>query len=152
MHVIHPTIETGSSLYHYALAFCQRVGVNSLTLEQSIQIIQKGLDESMNNRLRWASKQELVFPYLNECLSWWDVNLLAINGEEGSHEMFCQDFYSEILDPHLMRIDNFLDQYIGHSTWLVWYMRDIGGDIVLEQGTDYRILDWERRMASGEWK
>ncbi len=152
MHVIHPTIEVGSSLYQNARIFCLRVGVVSLTLEQAIQVIHLAMDEALNRRLRWASKQERVFPYLNTVLSWWDTNLLVMSDDEGGQASFCQDFYSEVLDPHLLQIEDFLDRYVGYSTWDVWYMRDIVGDIVIEKGTDFRILDWERRMGSGEWK
>ncbi|QVD49119.1 hypothetical protein LUCX_49 [Xanthomonas phage vB_XciM_LucasX] len=36
----------------------------------------------------------------------------------------------------------------GGKTWNVWYVRQLGPSIMLEKGPDYRILDWERRMAA----
>jgi hypothetical protein len=41
---------------------------------------------------------------------------------------------------------------LGKNHWIVHQFRMDNGTLYLERHRDYRINDWERRMASGEWK
>ena len=49
-------------------------------------------------------------------------------------------------------LHNTLKNYIPNPTWIVWFQRCLGDVVILEPGEDYRILDWERRMADGVWQ
>jgi len=42
-------------------------------------------------------------------------------------------------------------QFIGKDHWVMHFHKQRGRDIVVEKTVDWRIVDWERRMASGEW-
>lgn len=35
----------------------------------------------------------------------------------------------------------------GQASWHIWYVRRVGLDVIIEKGPDFRIVDWERRMA-----
>lgn len=43
--------------------------------------------------------------------------------------------------------------FVADDAWIMHFhmLRD-GRDIVVEKTIDYRIFDWQRRMAAGEWK
>lgn len=43
-------------------------------------------------------------------------------------------------------------QFVGQDLWVIHIHSQRGRDIVVEKTVDFRIFDWERRMASGEWK
>lgn len=45
-----------------------------------------------------------------------------------------------------------VQQFIGADKWVMHFHYLRGLDIVVEKTVDFRIFDWERRMASGEWK
>lgn len=147
MHVIHATTDTGLALYHHLESFCRPLGLKSLTADEAVHFIRLSLDESLNQRMRWATNDEVSLPYLDSVLDWWDSRQLNSNSAN-----VCQKVYCDIFDKYLVGLEQFLDHFVGRDSWIVWYTRDIGGDVVIEQGTDFRILDWERRMASGEWR
>lgn len=41
------------------------------------------------------------------------------------------------------------DLFDPSESWSVWYTRCHGFDVVIEVGQDFRVIDWERRMALG---
>lgn len=43
-------------------------------------------------------------------------------------------------------------EFIGDDKWVVHFHSTRGAEIVVEKTIDFRILDWERRINSGEWK
>lgn len=72
-------------------------------------------------------------------------------------------FYCEILPTIQESVYNQINGIIGiDATWDVWGViavdqqtpagRVIGRTLMLVGGPDYRILDWNRRMESGEWQ
>jgi len=64
----------------------------------------------------------------------------------------CDHFVNEVIDPLEDELSAWLSNYMSGAGWHVWTVEEIGSDLVLSKGEDYRVLDWERRMASGEWK
>ena len=69
------------------------------------------------------------------------AEVLATNG-------FIENVIMEVEEIALRRIR----ELIPKSTWVVWHCRNLGNDFLIEEGEDYRILDWQRRMESGEWQ
>jgi hypothetical protein len=61
------------------------------------------------------------------------------------------EFYRTAIDPVWMTIRQILQPAFPEDTWNLWWIRRMNNSIILEQGIDYRIYDWERRMESGEW-
>lgn len=70
--------------------------------------------------------------------------------------------YTDVLDPLYLAICELVTTQLGiSSTWDIYHIRrrDVEGcngivdvTVLLENAGDYRIADWKRRMASGEWR
>lgn len=45
-----------------------------------------------------------------------------------------------------------IKDFIGNQTWVMYFVKQKDIDIVIEKTIDYRIWDWTRRTASGEWE
>lgn len=64
--------------------------------------------------------------------------------------------FSRILIGYLDEIiDGWLEENIlidEEDRWVMWVVETLGEDALIRRGQDFRIADWERRMASGEWK
>ncbi len=57
----------------------------------------------------------------------------------------------EIIDELDVRISDMVANITGVESWIVWHVIKSGKDLILEKGEDFRITDWKRRMANGEW-
>ena len=57
-------------------------------------------------------------------------------------------FFSDVIQPAYEEVHDWVMNFDdGQASWHIWYVRRLGLDVILEKGPDYRILDWERRMA-----
>lgn len=45
-----------------------------------------------------------------------------------------------------------VEQFVGKDKWVMHFHHAHGPDVVVDKTIDFRIFDWERRMASGEWQ
>lgn len=70
----------------------------------------------------------------------------------GTDPTYLQDKGQQIADMAIdLRTD--LVNFIGKDKWAMYHVRPLGHTgLIIERGEDFRIMDWERRMASGEWK
>lgn len=59
-------------------------------------------------------------------------------------------FFNEVLRPAYEEIHDWILRFENDSDhWHLWYVRRLGLDVIVEKGPDFRIVDWERRMAMG---
>lgn len=56
------------------------------------------------------------------------------------------------LHEQLTSISRMVREFVGKDKWVLHYAEVLGGDLAVRKTIDYRIWDWQRRMASGEWK
>lgn len=122
--------------------------------EQAAEIIAAIVDDAISDRMRWCRKSHYTANALERHLPWF--NLLTYhrtpNGIEQVECPFSNDYYVDVLDKVECRVMDMVFEIIPDMTWDVWSMRMLGKDIAIMKGPDYRVLDWERRIASGEWK
>lgn len=64
-----------------------------------------------------------------------------------AREQFFLDVFSDVNDI----VTRWLDDYLPRCEWNIWSFNLIGHDVLVDIGEDYRVVDWERRMKSGEW-
>jgi hypothetical protein len=117
--------------------------VSKLTKEQAFTIIQAFVDDALNQRMRWAKNSTHAENAIEAAIAWTDNRQARKQRNE---------FYIDIVDAYELTIHSRLDPFMPKHTWDIWSTRLIGNDIVLMKGVDYRIYDWERRIASGEWQ
>lgn len=58
------------------------------------------------------------------------------------------DLFNKVIRPAYEEIHDLLSWFDeGNDGWSIWYVRRDGYDVLVVRGEDFRILDWERRMA-----
>ena len=119
---------------------------DKLTQEQSARYARYFLQDLINERMFWVDKPSHTHrEYLVEVLSWW--------GDDLTHSTLDILYHEKVLDEIHVLLYAGLDEIIPEKTWHMWHYESIGDDtLVLEQGEDYRIVDWTRRIESGEWR
>jgi hypothetical protein len=81
-----------------------------------------------------------------------DAIVNVIYGNTADVPNHIQYFAERVADMAIdLRTD--LVNFIGKDKWAMYHVRPLGHTgLIIERGQDFRIMDWERRMASGEWK
>lgn len=114
------------------------------TLEACYEIVQAIVDEQINGRMIWATlDQELIDKVIAKHLEHWD---------EPRYHGAVRHLYDNVVDPIYLQICEWISVVIPGKTWKVWYLRKVGRDLALEEGMDYRIMDWTRRKERGEFE
>lgn len=152
MHVILPISGLANDLYHRARHFTDQHGLKGLSIEGAVDICQSVSEESVFNRLYWTKKINMMDESLHCHLDWWLSGMQFSATTDQS--TICQKFFCDIIDPLFCHMSGIIDQYVGpentDSMWMVWYTRRLGNDLVLEKGPDYRVVEFERCVLSGE--
>lgn len=152
MFLIHPTSDLAYSLRARTLHYFQEMGIQTtLDLPDAMGIVKAMLDDAMSHRFIWCKPQETVRKATLESLRWTE-ELQLCNTATGERTDIFEHYFTEVLDDYEMMIHTWLDHHMPRRTWDVWHLTALGRDLVLDKGSDYRILDWERRMKSGEWR
>tara|TARA_B100000929_G_scaffold100901_1_gene79643 strand:- start:5807 stop:6211 length:405 start_codon:yes stop_codon:yes gene_type:complete len=109
------------------------------------------VDDEINGRLHWTSPSHCLDQTLERVLPWWG-GTYALQGED-AHSELCQTYYCGVLDPAIIRINALLTQLMGdsgsESMWHVWHTLPIGNDLLIERGEDYRVVEFERQVMTG---
>lgn len=121
--------------------------------QDCLPMIERILSNELDSRSMWAhpkSSEDLF----EELLPW------TKNVPKGQ---VYEEFYTEVIIRVTKDVNRWIETFLpsahGFSgkagvkkSWIVWYVRAMGRDILIEEGPDFRILDWHERMANGEWK
>lgn len=150
MLMIFPASElTGALHAHiqaYRLEYKNNLIHRDLTEEECRDLVFAAANDFLNTRLLW-----LKTPPHNELLN----KALTVHFQEWEYEKDCKQsehFYRLVLDDTIVKIEQLMDLAIPEHSWKIWYVKQVGPDIIFEEGTDYRVMDWTRRMESGEWE
>ena len=130
---------------------CRQLSIVSLTppsehgfdLDACVEIVTAVVLDQVGAKMAWASKSLATDANLQKVLA--DTCNLHVT------ELQKSDFLKTVIEPLNDSIEEWIKTSIPEPTWRVWSIRTLGRDLCLEQGEDFRVLDWERRMASGEW-
>lgn len=150
MFVIHPTRDTVQDLHYETERFCEKYQVDQLPLTACYEIIKCVFDDLLSTRFLWCPSTDRLDEVLTRHIPWHEFSRPA--PDDPVDRIAIKDlYYEEILDAYILRIDQWLYQIVPHRTWDVWYLTQLGFELVLDKGPDYRVLDWTRRTESGEW-
>lgn len=105
---------------------------------RGIAAVSSAVDWMITDCSAWAKRPGLT---LQEALA------RHLKQEHASNLALLNQFSDFLLD---IRTD--VRQFVGDDVWVVHFHHQRGFDIVLEKTIDFRILDWERRTQTGEWK
>lgn len=142
-----PAVEIAERFQVWAEEFCEKRKLELPEKEKYIDIVCAMIDDELAGRMKWADPSEEADKVLVELFPWYDPTLAAVhNGEALS-----ANFHDNVIDHAFLAVSHMLEDIVESSTWHVWFMGRIGRDVVIEKGEDFRVLDWTRRMESGEW-
>lgn len=150
MFIIHPTTEAASNLYHETLRFCQEMNLTPLEFEDCFQVIRAILDDQLSHRFKWCPAQTTIRQLLETLTGWHTLEIESLL--MGERVPLYDHYYETVLLEYVVDVERWLDAYVPSRTWDVWYLTNFGRELVIDKGTDYRVMDWHRRMQSGEWR
>jgi hypothetical protein len=154
MHYILPTQQLAEELYHRSWAFTESRGLQPLSKRGSVEVIIGIIEEYVYGHLYWAKHDPHMEIALSQYLNWWVLGE-SLTSDYGTGPT-CQAYYIDVLDPLELKLIQTVEGMIGlpntSAMWMIWYTLRIGDDLVLERGEDFRIVEFERRFISGEWK
>lgn len=109
------------------------------------KIVYAMFEDALNDRLIWVGpegKSVKLDETMNELFPTWDTN---------AHRHLRLHFCDVVLDRLSQMVQSMVTKYITERSWNVWTIAKLGNDLMFESGQDFRIVDWTRRMESGEW-
>lgn len=119
-------------------------------VHKSFRIVRAILTDAVEQQMAWAQRGDNEFSNLEQALT-QECHFNFKNPIPQMHRRH-RDFMRCVIAPLQSAIETWVQKAIPEQTWSVWTIRDLSLDLVLEQGKDFRILDWEKRMASGQWE
>ena len=146
MTYIFPALDLATDLHEWSKEFCEPRKLHVPSQEECVDIVVALVDDTITERMKWCDGENKFDDELEKKYPWYK----SVSGEESDHNS--SDFYYYVLDHIFLKVQSIVSELIPKQTWVVWYISKRGRDVFIEAGEDYRVLDWERRMASGEWK
>lgn len=118
---------------------------DQFTLSDALQIVQAMVEDFLNYQMHWtrqATCDALTNQRLAVLFPYWDDER-AVKA--------AQHYHTAVLEQIFDTVGQVVQQFVPNKTWTMWYVSKYGRDMTIERGEDYRVLDWQRRMDSGEW-
>ena len=144
MHVILPTSNMIQNFLDTVNMLAASHGYQRITREQSANVIFTMAEEAVFNRLYWTVKCNRVEEVLQQTVPFWTLSN-QVSPACVSSTLYVYRQCIEKAEIHLERI---LDQIMGEpetdAMWMVWHTLKIGDDLILERGSDYRVIDQTR--------
>ena len=106
-----------------------------------LDVIRAIVNEYIDQRMLWISTKT---PYIDDQL---DISFPQLEPSDKFAE-----FYDGLTDEYKDSIKACLDKFLSKETWRVFYIQEMGGDTAVERGEDYRVMDWTRRLESGQFQ
>lgn len=146
MHVVLPTATMIQVFTDTANHLAGSLNYPMITPIDSSQVIFTMVEEAVFNRLHWTQKRNDVEKVLQRVVPFWTTNPLHHDGKTLHASL---RLYRVAVERPEMEIENYLDPIMGEpgtdAMWIVWHTLKIGNDLVLERGTDFRLIEMERR-------
>lgn len=126
--------------------------VRHVERQDCMHMLERIVSNELDRRSLWASPRDSESLF-QELLPW------TRDLEPGQEY---EEFYTDVII-HASReanhwIEVFMPTIHGYNgktgtrnSWVIWYVKAVGRDIIVEEGPDFRIADWTERMKSGEW-
>lgn len=106
------------------------------------ELIVLAVNDRLSDGLKWCKRTHTFSNRISELAPWFEAK-----GLDEATELFDDSFVEHIYSKMI-----FINDFIGQNPWDVILSKVVGNDIIVTNVGDYRIMDWERRMASGEWE
>lgn len=149
MYGIIPVRQIAETLFYRSETFTEFNNFSGIQdMKDAETIVIAIVDDALFSPLMWCPKKDHLTPALGEFMAWW------ADEDPTQFVLDMQDlYYEEIIDYAVLTINKFINEIVrDKNPWLVWYTIRLGDSLVIEKGNDFRILEFDRRYASGKWK
>lgn len=155
MKYIFPSSQLAQGVFATTLQFCEWFNIHypapyghlyqPLSLQQCQSLIVAMIDDVVAERLIWNRQpRDKMDRLLKAHWPFWDAM---------SENEFSDQYFTGVLDDVQITIGEWIDRVMPEQrTWNIWYISALNADVILERGDDFRVVDWMRRMKSGEWR
>lgn len=99
------------------------------------------VEDRLSERLKWCKRTFTLQKLLREVAPWYDDHENT-DASDTFHDMFVEPLVEQLF-PY--------EEVFKYGPWDVMVTRRLGDDLLITNGGDYRIMDWEKRMSTGEW-
>ena len=138
---ILPTFNIATWLHSKTLYRLETMNIAPPPLEWYISYCKILTSDIINRRLAWYQSQ--AQGYASDDMV--DKICLSLEGNDPIMNAACRIFTSTLGDAE-PQLQHFINLHVPNQSWSVWMVNDFFNDIIVEEGEDYRITEYNRIM------
>ncbi len=120
----------------------------TLHLSHYEEIVAQIFTDFLISHSLWQAGSTKADTLLKELFPWYAPQLAEV--ELATNTSFY--FYETTVFPIISAVQEMMINTVGiYESWDLWTVTQAGRTLAIERGIDYRIWDWERRNAAGEF-
>ena len=138
---ILPIFNIATWLHSKTLYRLETMNITPPPLEWYISYCKILTSDIINRRLAWYQSQ--AQGYASDDMV--DKICLSLEGNDPIMNAACRIFTSTLGDAE-PQLQHFINLHVPNQSWSVWMVNDFFNDIIVEEGEDYRITEYNRIM------
>ena len=138
---ILPIFNIATWLHSKTLYSLETMNITPPPLEWYISYCKILTSDIINRRLAWYQSQ--AQGYSSDDMV--DKICLSLEGNDPIMNAACRIFTSTLGDAE-PRLQHFINLHVPNQSWSVWMVNNFFNDIIVEEGEDYRITEYNRIM------
>ena len=138
---ILPIFNIATWLHSKTLYRLETMNITPPPLEWYISYCKILTSDIINRRLAWYQSQAQGYASDNMV----DKICLSLEGNDPIMNAACRIFTSTLGDAE-PQLQHFINLHVPNQSWSVWMVNDFFNDIIVEEGEDYRITEYNRIM------
>ena len=136
---ILPIFNIATWLHTKTLYRLETMNITPPPLEWYISYCKILTSDIINRRLAWYQSQ--AQGYASDDMV--DKICLSLEGNDPIMNAACRIFTSTLGDAE-PQLQHFINLHVPNQSWSVWMVNDFFNDIIVEEGEDYRITEYNR--------
>lgn len=138
---ILPIFNIATWLHSKTLYRLETMNITPPPLDWYISYCKILTSDIINRRLAWYQSQ--AQGYASDDMV--DKICLSLEGNDPIMNAACRIFTSTLGDAE-PQLQHFINLHVPNQSWSVWMVNDFFNDIIVEEGEDYRIAEYNRIM------
>ena len=138
---ILPIFNIATWLHSKTLYRLETMNITPPPLEWYISYCKILTSDIINRRLAWYQSQ--AQGYASDDMV--DKICLSLEGNDPIMNAACRIFTSTLGDAE-PQLQHYINLHVPNQSWSVWMVNDFFNDIIVEEGEDYRITEYNRIM------
>lgn len=128
------------------------------TKECSKQLVNCLVEDTFNKLMKWARNTDTVDDYIEEELLKIFNTQLPANPDNTlikKHHNAIKNMVDSVhthIDPLYVLVVEIISDIVEENPWRVWHLKKFSTNIFIEWDEDYRVMVFNEKVESGEWK